>query len=170
MEIVKKIGKILFYIVLVIMALYSTFIIMQKIIWRDKTPEFMGYKNFVILTGSMKPTLNSGDIVVVKESNDIKENDIISFKVDNSVITHRVYDIYKENGKVYYITKGDANTGTDTELISIEDIEGKYCFRIPFLGNVILFFQKPSGIILLFGILGIYLLVSFLKSTKSQEK
>ena len=149
MKIVKKISKILFWIILVIIAIYSTFVIIQRLIYKDKTPSFFGYKNFIVLTGSM-------EIVFVKETNDIKVNDIISFRINNSVVTHRVKEIYKEDGKDFYITKGDANTGTDTELINIEIVEGKYSFKIPFLGRIILFFQKPIGIIVLFTVLVIF--------------
>ncbi len=170
MKIISKISKILLWIVLIIVALYSTIIIVQKLIFKDKTPSFMGYKNFIVLTGSMKPALNIGDIVIVKETDNIKKGDIISFKNQESVVTHRVYEIRKENGKDYYITKGDANSGTDDDLLSIEDIEGKYCFKIPFIGNIILFLQKPIGIIILFSILGFCLLLSSLKTDKEQEE
>lgn len=166
MEMIKKISRIIFWIFLVIIALYSTFVIFQKLIWKDKTPSLFGYKNFVILTGSMEPTLNKGDIVIVKRSTDIKEKDIISFRIGNSVVTHRVYEIYKENGKEYYITKGDANSDTDSELIAKNKVEGKYCFKIPFLGRVVLFFQKPMGIITLFILLGIFLFLSSRKPAK----
>ena len=113
MKVVKRISKILFWIILVIVALYSVFMLLQKLIWKDKTPSLFGYKNFIELTGSMKPTLNEGDIIITKEAKEINKNDIISFKIDNSVVTHRVFEIYKENGKEYYITKGDANSDTD---------------------------------------------------------
>ncbi len=167
MKMIKKVSQVMFWIFLVIIALYSTFIIVQKLFFKDKTPSFFGYKNFIVLTGSMKPTLNEGDIVFVKEAKEIKENDIIAFKEGNSVITHRVFEVYKEDGKEYYITKGDANSDTDQELLEKENVEGKYCFKIPFLGRVILFFQKPMGIIILFMLLGICL---FLSSIKPKEK
>ncbi len=160
MKLIKKIAKILFWIILVFTTLYSTFIIIQKLFWKDKTPTFMGYKNFIVLTGSMNPTINEGDIVIVKAEADIQKGDIIAFKAQNSIVTHRVVEIKKEADKDFYITKGDANSSTDIELISKEDIEGKYCFKIPILGNIILFFQKPIGAVVLFLILGTLLLLS----------
>ena len=168
MEIVKKISRILFWVILIIVAIYSTFMIAQRLIWKDKTPIFFGYKNFIVLTGSMKPTLNEGDIVFVKESKEIQKDDIIAFREENSVITHRVYEIYQEDGKDYYITKGDANSGTDTQLLSSSDIEGKYVFKIPFVGRIILFLQKPVGIIVLFAILIVALAVSSIKPKKKE--
>lgn len=161
MNITKKILKILFWMILIIIVIYSTTIIFQKIVWKDKTPNFMGYKNFIILTGSMEPTLNPGDIIFVKETTNINEQDIISFKVENAIVTHRVVEIEKRNDKNLYITKGDANSGNDTELISIESVEGKYAFKIPLLGNIILFFQGSVGIAVLVIILIIILIRSY---------
>ncbi len=170
MKIVKRILKILFWITLTIIAFYSVFMISQKLIWKDKTPNLLGYKNFIELTGSMEPTLNVGDIIITKETKEIKENDIISFREKNSVITHRVFEIYKENGKEYYITKGDANSDTDSELLDKENIEGKYCFKIPFIGKIILFFQKPVGLIILFAIFLTTLIISSIEPKKKETK
>ena len=167
MKMIKKVFQVLFWIFLVVVAVYSTFIIIQKIMWKDKIPSFFGYKNFIVLTGSMEPTLHMGDIVIVKETTNIQDNDIIAFRERNSVITHRVFEVRKEGGKEYYITKGDANSDTDQELLDKEQIEGKYCFKIPFLGRVILFFQKPIGMMTLFILVGIFL---FLSSIKPKEK
>lgn len=166
MEKIKKILKISVWVILIFIAIYSTIIIFQKIIWKEKIPNFMGYKNFIVLTGSMKPTLNIGDIVFVKETTNIKEQDIVSFRVQNSVVTHRVVEIKEENGKTIYITKGDANSGNDTELLSIENIEGKYIFKIPFVGRIILFLQKPIGMIILCLIFSIFLMIESKKTKK----
>ena len=163
---IKKILKVIFLIILIFMAIYSTIIIFQKIVYKNEIPNFFGYKSFIVVTGSMEPTLNVGDIVFVKETTDIKEQDIISFKEQNAIITHRVVGIKRENDKDYYITKGDANSGNDTELVSIEDVEGKYSFKILWVGNVILFLQKPVVLIILFLIL---LVVFVIGPKKSKE-
>ena len=169
MSIVKKILKILSCVVLIIVAIYSTIIIFQKNVWKDKVPSFMGYKNFIILTGSMEPTLNTGDIVFVKETTDIKEQDIISFKVNNSIVTHRIIETKKEENKKLYITKGDANSGIDSKLTSMEEIEGKYVFKIPLIGNVIIFLKSPLGIAILLLILITFFIISFKKTKKKPQ-
>lgn len=166
MVVIKKIAKVLFWVLLVLIAIYSTFIIVQKIFWKNKTPSIFGYKNFIVLSGSMEPTLNIGDMVIVKDTKDIKIDDIISFRVKNSVVTHRVFEIYKEDDKEYYITKGDNNNEADTELLNKKDIEGKFVFKIPYIGKIILFFQKPLGILTVFLFLGAFLLISKIKTNK----
>ena len=168
---VKKITKIIFWVILFLIALYSSIIIIEKLICKDKTPNFFGYKNFIVLTGSMEPTLNIGDIVIVKETDDIKVNDIISFKVSNSVVTHRVTDIrHDDENNLSYITKGDANNGYDNEIIELEDIEGKYVFKIPKLGSLIMFFQKPIGLVILLLIFGVVLFINSIIPNKKIER
>ena len=147
---VKKILKKVFIVIFAIIALYSGCIIFQKIIWKDKTPNIFGFRNYIVLSGSMEPTISIGDIVFVKVTNEIKENDIISFRADNSVITHRVKAIVEnENKEKQYITKGDANSSEDTEIVEPENVEGKYCFKIPKIGNIILFLKTRNGMIVL---------------------
>ena len=163
----KKILKIIFWVVLIIIAIYSLVIIVQKIFWKDRTPSFFGYKNFIVLTGSMEPKINIGDIVIIKETNDIKVNDIVSFKIDNSIITHRVTDIrHDDENNLTFITKGDANNGYDNEILTLDDLEGKYLFKIPKLGSLILFLQKPQGLL----ILGIFLFISSVIPTKKRKE
>lgn len=169
MKILKKITQILLWLLLIILVTYSGFILIQKVILKKEVPSIFGYKNFIVLTNSMVPTLNAGDIVFTKETDNIKENDIIAYQVDGVVVTHRVNHIVEENGKNYYITKGDANSSEDIELISIQDIEGKYIFKIPYLGKVILFLQKPQGIMIFVLIIGTLLLISNKKDEKKEE-
>lgn len=160
MKITKKILKILAWIILIFIVFYIIFMIIQKMIWKDETPNFMGYKNFIVLTGSMEPALNRGDIIIVKETKNIQKDDIISYKVQNTVVTHRVVKIKKENNKQYYITKGDANSGLDNEVINASNIEGKYLFKIPLIGYGILFFQTSLGTTILICLLIISLLIN----------
>ncbi len=167
MEIIKKIFRVIFWIILIIVAIYSTFNILEKVLWKESNPSFLGYKNFIVITGSMKPVLNEGDIVITKKSNNIKENDIISFRVGNSVITHRVVDIKKTNGKKFFITQGDANNAIDNNIVEENDIEGLYIMKIPMLGKVVLFLKTTTGLITLVILLVISLLV---RKNKKQTK
>lgn len=164
MKILKKISQILFWFILIVIATYSASTILAKVIWKDKTPSFFGYKNFIVLTGSMKPVINEGDIVFVKETNEINEDDIISFKVENSVVTHRVVDIKYIEGEKVFLTKGDNNTGIDNELIKEKDIEGKFSFKIPFIGKVILFLRTKTGLFTLLILLGIALFINTMRT------
>lgn len=57
--------------------------------------------SFVVISGSMQPTLNIDDLIFnikVKEEK-LKEGDIISFSENENVVTHRIKSITYENGK-----------------------------------------------------------------------
>lgn len=165
----KKSVKILVYICVVFLVIYNVTLIIQKIVEPSKIPNFLGYKNFVILSGSMKKTLNIGDIIFVRKKAEITENDIISFREKGTIITHRVIEKIDQNGKIFYRTKGDANTMPDVALVPEENVEGVYSFKFAKLGKIIMFLQTRRGIITLCIILLIaYILVN--KTTKNNQE
>ncbi|MGI6485062.1 MAG: signal peptidase I [Tepidanaerobacteraceae bacterium] len=90
----------------------------------------------VIITGSMEPVVNAGDIILVKkiDGEDVNVNDIIQYKDGNKNITHRVIDIYKGVDGKRYQTQGDANVFADPHLVSPEQVRGKVIGVIPKLG------------------------------------
>ena len=69
------------YIIIIPIIIYDMFLIIQTIMNPNDTPDFFGYKTFSIITGSMEPTINVNDIVIVKKAgiNSIQKNDIITF-------------------------------------------------------------------------------------------
>lgn len=94
----------------------------------------------VIATGSMKPVIDPGDIVVVKKIVDekqfdlLREGDIIQYERDGLLIVHRVKEIVKENNTVSYRTKGDNNTVEDGQLVGLNQVRGTVQYIIPKLG------------------------------------
>jgi len=68
----------------------------------------------------MSPTIQIGDIVVVKLGEETKEKDIITYKKDNAFITHRIIKIEGES----IIAQGD-NNNTQDESITKDAIIGK---------------------------------------------
>ena len=166
----KKILKIIIYILLVIVLIYTLLILVQKIVWKDKIPEIFGIKNFIVSSGSMSPTINVGDLIFIKDNEEIENQDIISFRIKDSIITHRIIEIKEENGKKQFKTKGDANDSEDEELINESNIEGKYIFKIPKVGNIILFLQSIKGIGLIIILFVLYLFIENNKKLNKEEK
>lgn len=75
-----------------------------------------------IESGSMESELSIGDIIIIKECEEYKINDIITYNVDNQyLVTHRIVE---RNGNSF-VTKGDNNNAIDNEKITQESIEGK---------------------------------------------
>jgi signal peptidase len=125
--------------------------IVKSYLHPDKVPDFMGYKPFIVLSGSMEPTILTGDIVLTKTiaAEDIAENDIITFRVDQDVaVTHRVTEVVEEDGKISFLTKGDANVGADAVAVTPDMLEGKYLGRVGGLGHLAIFLQTPMGLLL----------------------
>jgi signal peptidase len=97
---------------------------------------------FVILSGSMEPTVSPGDVVIVDASAPIAVGDVITFDDGNTVTTtHRVVGI--EDGQ--YITQGDANQYVDTQRVAPGEVLGRVTLTIPYIGHVILWVNTPVG-------------------------
>ena len=146
----KKMISTIIYIIIIPVIIYNISLIVQSLLVSNTTPSFLGIKTFVIVSGSMEPTLDIGDIILVKDidENDIRKNDIIAFREGEIIVTHRVIDIIeKEDGKEF-ITKGDNNNVKDSYPVKYRDIEGKYQeIKISKIGNFVLFMQNKIVIV-----------------------
>ena len=115
MKIKKIISKILTIFLVIITALFVMLAIYNfisvKLLHKDYSNIF-GYTYFEIVSGSMSPTIEKGDMILVKLDTEYKVGDIISFKDNDSIITHRIIEINDNN----YVTKGDANNSPDNPI------------------------------------------------------
>lgn len=138
----RVIGNVLIkiiYVIIIPILIYDVLLIAQSIINPNKTPSMFGIKTFSIISGSMEPEISINDIVFVKEVEEkaLKENDIISFNIDDEIITHRIISVEVEDGEKTYTTKGDSNKDSDIKKIKYEQIEGKYIGKIPKIGKLL---------------------------------
>ena len=98
----------------------------------------------VLVSGSMSPTINKGDVVIIEQvdsDGDVEVNDIIMFNTGKYDVVHRVVEIKYVNGAVKYITKGDDNEKADNLDIEIRHISGVVVAKIPYLGLPRLMFE-----------------------------
>ncbi|MEM2191933.1 MAG: signal peptidase I [Archaeoglobaceae archaeon] len=89
----------------------------------------------VIGSGSMSPSIETGDVIIVLKTNpdNLNIGDVIQYMADGYTVTHRIIDIYDtENGR-FFITKGDANEIPD-DPVSADRVIGKVVFVIPKVG------------------------------------
>lgn len=116
----------------------------------NQVPDFMGYKPFIVLSGSMEPEIMTGDMVLVRntDAGNLQKGDVIAFKSGEAVVTHRIIDVTTENGEVRYQTQGDANDSPDQTMVRPVDVEGIYRSRIPGMGNAAMFMQTTTGMII----------------------
>ncbi len=162
-----KIIKILCLIIAILILIIACQIVYKANKYPDKVPDIFGYKPMIVLSGSMEPTISTGDLVLIEEVNTdlLKEGDIISFTNETKTITtHRIVSIVTEDGNKYFKTKGDNNNTEDPELIEADNVEGRYIGRIRRLGNVLIFAKQPVGmlviilIILMIGTIWLYMI------------
>lgn len=99
----------------------------------------------VIYSGSMRPSIDVGDIVIVSKVpiDEVQKGDVIQYKTQNMSIpiVHRVQEIYDEGDNVFFITKGDANDNSDSEPVLSENVMGKVVFNLPKIGWIPIFFK-----------------------------
>lgn len=145
----KKILSIICIIILLPVLFVNAVILINSWVHPNEIPSFFGWKPFIVLSGSMESEIYSGDIVVVKEvdKKKLKVNDVIAFKNDDIVVTHRIVEIVNENGTTKYITKGDNNNTQDKDYVLPENVEGLYQFKVSNLGNLAMFIQTPTGML-----------------------
>lgn len=95
-----------------------------------------------VLSGSMRPTYEPGDLVVIKpkEPTDIRIGDVITYQVhsgESELTTHRVIEKNSStDGSVSFITQGDTDDVPDATPIRDVQIHGTVWYRIPMLGWV----------------------------------
>lgn len=146
--------KILYYVLFLVIVLpfliFNLTLIIKSKLYPDKIADFMGYKPFIVMSGSMETTINIGDLVIVKKvnSSSIHTGDIIAFKNGNIVISHRVKEVINDSGIYKFKTKGDNNNVADDFIVSSDAIEGIFVNKIPGLGSILLFLGKPIGLLM----------------------
>jgi len=99
-----------------------------------------GLRFFIVQSNSMRPALNSGDMIIVKacKPEDVRVGDIITYEVDHrAFVTHRVTEILGalDGGLgLRFVTKGDANNVRDMDPVEPAQLVGKMSGRLPGLG------------------------------------
>ena len=148
-----------FLTLLVVMASWLCF---DKFVLKHRVPSIFGYSSLMVATGSMSGTIEEGDLIIIKDTDDYKIGDIVTFFQDGDDIptTHRIYNI-DENGN--WKTRGDANNSYDKRSITNDEIIGEVVLVIPYVGTFIDWAVEGGGLIYIVGIflilgLGIYII------------
>lgn len=118
-------------------------------------------------------TLHVGDLIIVQgiDPKDIyaapyntsgRSGDIIVFHspYGDDLIVHRAIREREDNGSIFFTTKGDGNSGPDSE-IPASSVIGKVVMRIPWLGHIALFMRNSSGIYIVVALIVLLVVVEF---------
>lgn len=133
-------------------------------------PHLFGYRTITMLTGSMAPMINPGDVVVSvpHPAESVEVGDVITYHIpveDNRIETHRVTKVIeKKDGTIAIKTKGDANDGVDPwTAILQDDVVWKTEYVVPGLGKVIRAMRTPIvQDVVLWGALGALILLGLI--------
>lgn len=146
-----------------------------------------GYRPAIVLSGSMRPTIQPGDVTVYHSiaPKDLKVGDIVMYhgtSADQSTITnvtHRLIgfkatesgemtDTYVEGVTKYFVTKGDANQSADGPH-TLNQLSGKVEFWIPWIG-IPLNWIRNNLLVVMFGAISLivlsYIISIFIKGKK----
>ena len=146
------IGTILCIILIPILIINCTLIV--KSFTSDEVPSVAGALPLIVLTDSMYPLIESGDLIICRttEAEEIETGDVIAFfdpaGNGSSIVTHRVVEVTEQGGQIAWRTKGDNNNTEDRLLVTADKLVAVYeGTRLPGFGNVALFMQTTPGLI-----------------------
>lgn len=158
----KKITSIIEIIFIILVSIFCLMSVCQKFFFKDNS--FFGFRTFSIVSESMKPQLEIGDIILVKETkyDKIKIGDILTYQgmtgeFKDKVVTHRVKNILEENGKRIFYTKGINSSSTDPAVYE-EQVYGTVTYKFKVLSLINKAIQNIVGFIILVIVPLIYLL------------
>lgn len=152
-RILTVIGTILCIILLPVLVVNITLII-RSYTNPDEVPSIGGNVPLIVLTDSMYPQIQSGDLIIchIEDAEHIAVGDVIAFFDPDgngtSVVTHRVVEVTEQDGSLAWRTRGDANNVDDAALVPAKNLVGVYRSRIAGAGNVPMFMQTTQGLII----------------------
>ena len=144
-------------------------------------PHVFGYRTLTMLTGSMSPEIDPGDVVVVTPvaTADVAKGMVITYHIpvgNHDLITHRVISVqHGPGGSVTVNTKGDANKAADPWTATLKG-DTAYQVRgvVPAIGNLIRVLRTPGVTdVLLYGapaLLAGWLLLSIWRPTREETQ
>jgi len=151
-KVLTIIGTVLCIILIPILIINCILIV--KSFTSDEVPSVAGTLPLIVLTDSMYPVIESGDLIIchTEDPENIQVGDVISFfdpaGNGSSIVTHRVMEIVEEDGQIKWRTKGDNNNTEDRLLVTGEKLVAVYeGTRLAGFGNVALFMQTTPGLI-----------------------
>lgn len=167
-KVINKISTIILNILLVIVSILiiiGLYYLVQIKVLNNSYANIFGYTFFEVATGSMSNTIEIGDVVIVKITKEVQEDEIIVYSEGNNFITHRLIEKDEQNR---FITKGDANNSED-KPIEKSQILGKVIYIIPKIGILKRAILSPQVLILILTLIVLLVMASKLTTNKEAK-
>lgn len=108
-----------------------------------------GAHDFAVMSGSMEPAIDTGDVVVVMplDPREARAGDVVTFQDPGGsrLITHRVQGARREGARVAFVTRGDANDKGERWSVPASGQIGRVAYRLPNAGYLSRAASSPSG-------------------------
>ncbi|MEA2449817.1 MAG: signal peptidase [Thermoleophilaceae bacterium] len=119
-------------------ALWLVFGVLAGTVVAAGAPVLFGMRSFTVLSGSMEPVLDVGDVVVAKPvvATDLRVGDVITFPDEErrELVTHRVRSIHLAGSRAAIETRGDANSASEHWSVAADGRVGRVAYHVPLVG------------------------------------
>jgi signal peptidase len=111
-----------------------------------------GWRVEVVATPSMTPAVPEGAAALVEpldEATALEPGQVILFPHPDAerLVMHRIVDVVRQDGGVFYQTRGDANDAPDSRLVPADDVESRVRASVPRLGDLLHALRPPGGLL-----------------------
>ena len=179
LKIFRIFKSILNFIIVVGVLLFVFIVCLQR--FSNNRLSFFNYRMFTVVSGSMEPEYEIGDVLIAKEKDPktIRVGDTISYlgtigQFDDKVITHRVVNIEKDkDGKLLFHTKGDANLIEDP-IVHQDKLYGVVIYKTVILSNIYRVVGTSTGMFIFVVLPILYIIgsefISFLVNKEDERR
>jgi signal peptidase len=117
-------------------------------------PVVLGWRPYTVLTGSMRPGIQPGDVVMDRPVSitDAHVGDVVTFSDPTrhgNLVTHRIRSIAHRAEATDVETRGDANNTSERWTIATKDRVGMVVYTLPKIGRIATAIRNPIGILLI---------------------
>jgi signal peptidase len=145
-------------------------------------PVVAGYERYVITSGSMTGTYDTGSIVYAKSvpTDELAVGDVITYAPPagaspTALVTHRIAAITRDpSGRRVFRTKGDANPAIDPWKFELRDAQqARAAFAVPYVGFAFIALAERNLRMLIIGgpalLLALSVLVGMIREARAES-
>jgi signal peptidase len=120
-------------------------------------PSLLGFQRYVLIGGSMEPTLHRGSLVFdrVTPVEELAVGNVITYVPPGASrpLSHRIASVtHDDKNGLVFTSKGDANDATDPWKFTLDDqVQAKVVFTVPWAGYPLWVLGSPLSRLLLIG-------------------
>ena len=132
-------------------------------------PGLFGYQRYVLVGGSMEPTIHRGSLIFdeLVRVRDLRAGDVITYQPPGATkpVTHRIISAKRQKtGSPIFRTQGDANAAPDMRTFKLDQpTQARYRFSVPYLGWAFIALGNPRSRFLLLALPALLIALSMFR-------